>query len=189
MASSKESLVSVKRFYAAITLVALVWGITIFHWTGLSFDLIPKLLPRTVNGLFGIFTMPFLHADMNHLLSNTLPLITLSLLISLQGSRYFSKSTFLIIIISGAMLWLMGRSLNHIGASGLIFGYFGFLLLRLYYSPNIITIVISIGVLFVYGGILYGVLPQGGYISWEGHLFGFIAGIIVARIMKRDVGG
>lgn len=188
MSESKENFVSFKRFYAAITLVILVWVISVFHWTGLSFDFIPKLLPRTANGLFGVFTMPFLHADMHHLLSNTLPLITLSLLISLQGNRYFTKSTFLIIIISGVLLWSMGRSVNHIGASGLIFGYFGFLLLRMYYSPSLMTILISMSVFLFYGGILYGVLPQGGYISWEGHLFGFIGGMIVARVMKKEVG-
>jgi len=88
----------------------------------------------------------------------------------------------------------MGRNAYHIGASGLIFGYFGFLLLRMFYSPSLLTIIISVGVFVLYGGIIFGIFPQTGVqagvsgenISWEGHLFGLISGILVAKIMKND---
>lgn len=172
------------RFISAIILICLIWLTSIVYLTGFVSEVIPKLLPRHVSGLLGILSMPFLHGSLLHLISNTLPLIMFSILISLKGNKYFLKVTFLIVIISGIMLWLMGREAYHIGASGLIFGYFGFLLLRMFYSPSITTIVISIGVLTLYGGIIFGILPQGGYISWEGHLFGLISGIAVAKMMK-----
>jgi len=127
-------------------------------------------------------------------MSNTIPLIVFSVLISLKGNQYFLKVTVLIIIISGVLLWLMGRSAYHIGASGLIFGYFGFLLLRMFYSPSLSTIIISVGVFILYGGIIFGIFPQTGIqagvrgenISWEGHLFGLISGIAVAKMMNKE---
>jgi len=84
------------------------------------------------------------------------------------------------------MLWLFGRSAFHIGASALVFGYFGFLLTRSYYSPSISSILISLGVFIIYGGLIWGVLPQGNHISWEGHLFGLISGGIVAKAMEKS---
>jgi len=172
------------RFFAAASLFFLIWFISLVQLSGITLNLIPMLLPRTLSGLPGILTMPFLHGNMAHLLSNTLPLIVFSVLISLKGNAYFIKVTVLVIIISGIALWLFGRSSYHIGASGLIFGYFGFLLVRMFYSPSIASITISMGVLIFYGGIIFGVLPQGGGVSWEGHLFGFLSGIGVAKIMK-----
>jgi len=111
--------------------------------------------------------------------------VVFSALISLKGNKYFLEVTISIILISGIMLWLMGRSSFHIGASGLVFGYFGFLLMRMYYSPSIGTILISVGVFILYGGIIFGIIPQGGRVSWEGHLFGLISGIIVAKMMEK----
>ncbi len=168
---------------AGIFIVA-VWAISLIQLSGLSFNLIPMLLPRTLSGLPGILTMPFLHGSLPHLLSNTLPLIVFSALISLKGNAYFIKVSVLIVLISGMLLWMFGRSSFHIGASGLIFGYFGFLLVRMFYSPSLSSILISLGVFVFYGGIIFGVLPQGGRVSWEGHLFGFIAGLLVAKMMK-----
>ena len=174
------------RFYAAVVLLGLIWILSLIQLLGIAPDLIPKLLPRHTSGLPGIVSMPFTHGSLLHLLSNTFPLIVFSILISLKGNKYFLEVTVSIIIISGTMLWLMGRSNYHIGASGLVFGYFGFLLMRMYYSPSISTILISITVFLFYGGIIFGILPQGGQISWEGHLFGLISGIAVAKMMKAN---
>lgn len=174
------------RFYAATLLIGLIWLLSVLQLIGIFNDLIPKLLPRHFSGLPGIAAMPFTHGSLLHLISNTFPLIVFSALISLKGNKYFLEVTISIIIISGAMLWLMGRGSFHIGASGLVFGYFGFLLMRMIYSPSISTILISISVFLLYGGIIFGIIPQSGRISWEGHLFGLIAGVLVARIMKNN---
>lgn len=171
------------RFSGALILISLIWIISIANFLGFLPSFVSGLLPRHMSGLQGIVTMPFLHADFIHLISNTVPFVIFSILISLSGERYYFKSTILIVVLTGALLWLMGRESYHIGASGLVFGYFGFLLIRMFYSPSLMSIVISIAVLILYGGMIWGILPQGRQISWEGHLFGLIAGIIVARMM------
>lgn len=182
-----DALSNKSRFYTAILLVTLIWALSLLQLLGFLNDFIPKLLPRHISGLPGIITMPFTHGSLIHLISNTFPLVVFSALISLKGNKYFLEVTSSIIILSGIMLWLMGRNSFHIGASGLVFGYFGFLLMRTYYSPSISTILISLGVFLLYGGIIFGILPQSGRISWEGHLFGFISGVIVARMMRRKI--
>ncbi len=174
---------SVNKFSGMISVIGLIWLISVVSFTGVLDNFIPKLLPRDISGLPGILSMPFLHSGFSHLLANTFPLIVFSILISLNGKKYYLTVTLLIVLLSGVMLWVMGRSSYHVGASGLIFGYFGFLLMRMYYSPSVGTIIISIGVLIAYGGIVWGVIPQGNHISWEGHLFGLIAGGVVAKIM------
>lgn len=171
------------RFYSAICFLCLIWAVSILGLIGLLPDIFPKLLPRHISGIPGILTMPLLHGSLIHLISNTVPFLVFSALISLRGNTYYIKVSLLILIISGTLLWLLGRSSFHIGASGLVFGYFGFLLVRMLYSPSISAIVIALGVFIVYGGMIWGVLPQGRYISWEGHLFGVIAGGIVARVI------
>ena len=181
----KQFISKQNRFFSAATFIGLIWLVSLLELSGLTFNLIPKLLPRSVTGILGIFSMPFLHGSIFHLLSNTLPMIVFSFLLSLKGNMYYLRVTILIIIISGIMLWFMGRGSYHIGASGLVFGYFGFIMMRTYYSPSVTTIAIALGVLMLYGGLIFGILPRSGPISWEGHLFGLIAGVIVARLGKN----
>jgi len=176
--------ISNSRFYCAAILLSMIWLVSITNFIGLLPEIFPKLLPRSLLGLAGIITMPFLHSNFFHLLSNTFPFIIFSILISLRGNIYYLKTTLLILSISGVLLWLFGRNAFHIGASGLVFGYFGFLLVLMYYSPSIASIVTAVGVIIIYGGMIWGVLPQTGHISWEGHLFGAIAGATTAKIMK-----
>ena len=85
-------------------------------------------------------------------------------------------------------MWLVGRPAVHIGASGLVFGYFGYLLAQGWYERSFVSIAVAVAVLLLYGSIIFGVLPQGGFISWEGHLFGLVAGVLAAR-MGRDGDG
>lgn len=173
------------KFFAAATLIILIWLISIVQLIGIIPDIIPKLLPRNISGLPGIVGMPFTHGSLMHLISNTFPLIIFSALISLKGNKYFIEVTLMIILISGILLWLMGRGSYHVGASGLVFGYFGYLLARMFYAPSISAIIISMITFVLYSGILFGILPQGGRVSWEGHLFGLLAGIFVAKVMNN----
>lgn len=168
-------------FSFAVGLVFIIWLVSSLDLLGLWAGHVPLLLPRTISGLAGIPFVPFLHGDIPHLLSNTIPLFVFSLLVSLKGRVYFLKVTLSIIFLSGVLIWLMGRPAYHIGASTLIFGYFGFLLARVFYDRKPVTAIVSIVVAIVYGGLIWGVLPQGNHISWEGHLFGLIAGTIVAK--------
>jgi membrane associated rhomboid family serine protease len=142
--------------------------------------------PRSADGLVGIAFAPLLHMGFGHLIANTLPLITLGWLIMLRETRDLIAVTILSAIVSGVGVWLIGASYSvHIGASGVIFGYFGFLLLRGYFERSFVSILLSLVVVTVYGGMIWGVFPSGFRISWEGHLFGFLGGVLAARLMAR----
>lgn len=139
------------------------------------------LEPRSWHGLIGIFSMPFLHGNFAHIIGNTLPLITLLALLS--GSRANSKEIVLMIsLLGGTLLWLFGRSNSiHIGASLLIFGLASFLIVSGFIEKRTVPILISLFVVFSYGGtLLMGMLPFNEGVSWDGHLFGAVAGVGVA---------
>tara|TARA_B100000787_G_scaffold95464_1_gene70451 strand:+ start:183 stop:716 length:534 start_codon:yes stop_codon:yes gene_type:complete len=144
------------------------------------------IVPRTTNGLIGVFTAPFLHGGIRHLLSNTIPLITLLIVLN---TIYPTKTlaVFLFVTLAGGMLvWIFGRDANHIGASGLIYGLVAFLIVNGILEKKYIPILVSIGIGVVYGGLIWGIFPSvRSYISWEGHLFGAISGVLIAFLLKK----
>ena len=142
--------------------------------------------PRSLEGLVGILTWPFLHANIEHLISNTLPLAILSWFILLRGFKDYLIVTIGIIVITGAAVWLVGRPAIHIGASGLIFGYFGFLVAAAWYEKSMRSLIFAVLTVFLYGGIVWGVFPQETYISWEAHLFGLLSGLFMASLLGPD---
>ncbi|MFO7663213.1 MAG: rhomboid family intramembrane serine protease [Chloroflexota bacterium] len=170
-----------------LAFIALMWLIELIDWLVFrgSLDLY-GILPRQPGGLLGIGLAPLLHGDFGHLLANTLPFIVLGLLIRARYKNQFLPVSLLIVVISGLGIWLLGPSQTvHIGASGLIFGYFGFLVAAAYYERSFIAIAVAIVVIVLYGGIVLGLLPQGNGISWQGHLFGMFAGVLAARYFIR----
>jgi membrane associated rhomboid family serine protease len=137
--------------------------------------------PRTVSGLWGILTSPFLHADFRHLILNSLPFVVFGGTVLLSGVRVFWAVTLFVMMAGGFGVWLLAPSAtNHIGASGLIFGYLGFLLARGLFDRSLWAMLVAVVILVVYGGLLFGVLPSESGISWQGHLFGFLAGAVAA---------
>jgi membrane associated rhomboid family serine protease len=185
--SSIESKIVKHSFLMPLIFVSLLWLIAIVeHTLGLSFSFL-GVYPRTVKGLPGILLMPFLHANFQHLFSNSVPLLVMG-----AGILYFYRSlsyrVFIIIwIISGVCVWLGGRPSYHIGASGIVYGLATFLFLSgaIRRIPRLAAI--SLVIVFLYGGLIWGVLPIWPTISWEGHLFGGIAGIACA-ILYKDKG-
>jgi len=145
------------------------------------------LVPRTTQGVFGIFAMPFLHGDLAHIIGNTIPLVTM--LILLAGSRANSAQIVLLIaLLAGAALWLFGREARHIGASGLVFGLIAFHVFAGVFERRFISIAISIVVAFFYAGtLLRGILPTQTGVSWDGHLLGAAAGTLVALGVSRTL--
>jgi membrane associated rhomboid family serine protease len=145
------------------------------------------LVPRTLYGLAGIVTMPFLHGSLAHLLSNTAPLLVLLSL--LAGSKAGSRTIVAtIIVLGGALLWLMGRGGTcHIGASGLVFGLAVYLIFSGFLERRVVPLVISIAVALMYGtSLISGIMPWQPGTSWDGHLFGGIAGAVTAWwLVKR----
>ena len=143
-------------------------------------------LPYLAGSLRGILLSPLLHGSFSHLMSNTFPLLLLGGFVAIRGAKTLIGVSLLVIVLGGLLVWVVGRPAVHIGASGLVFGYFGFLVAQGWYERSIVSIVVAVGVLLLYGGIIFGVLPQSGFISWEGHLFGLIAGVLAARMSRQQ---
>ena len=144
------------------------------------------VVPRYLTSLPHIFSAPLIHANIQHFLSNFLTLAIFSLLALQFGHMRYLKLTAFVVIVSGLCVWILGRSATHIGASGLIYGYFGFLLVAGFFSKKKRLALISFCVAIIYGGMVWGIVPMNVYVSWEYHLFGFIAGIWFAlRSIKR----
>ncbi|MGK7955003.1 MAG: rhomboid family intramembrane serine protease [Crocosphaera sp.] len=143
--------------------------------------------PQSLIGLRGILLAPFLHGDLPHLISNTIPFLVLGWLVMLQETSDFWIVTVLTMIVGGLGVWLFAAPTSiHIGASILIFGYLGFLLLRGYFQRNFVSIFLSVLVAFLYGGLVLGILPTAPGISWQGHLFGFLGGILAAKLIANE---
>jgi membrane associated rhomboid family serine protease len=141
---------------------------------------------RKARGIFGIFFAPSLHGDLQHLAANTLPLAVMCGLILFRSQQTFVIVTILVWLVSGLGVWLFGGSrTNHIGASGLVFGYLGFLLLQGYFERSLISIVLAVLVGIFYGGLLWGMLPIQRGRSWQSHLFGFLGGGLAARCLPE----
>jgi membrane associated rhomboid family serine protease len=142
--------------------------------------------PRTVTGLRGILFMPILHRGFGHLLANTIPIIILGWLVMLRRTADIFAVAGVTIVVGGLGIWLFGAANSvHVGASGLIFGFFGFLLAQAYFERSLAAIALAVVVFLLYGGIIWGVLPGQVGISWLGHLFGFIGGILAAYLLTR----
>ena len=142
--------------------------------------------PHETDGLVGIVTAPFLHAGFGHLIGNTVPFVVLGVLIALSGAARVVAVTAIVALISGAGTWLVApEHTNHIGASGVVFGFATYLIARGFYNRSMIEIAVGILVVAVFGAsLLGGLAPQQG-ISWQGHLFGAIGGVVAAWILAR----
>lgn len=139
--------------------------------------------PRNPIGLTGIPLMPWLHGGFAHLSSNTLPFLTLGyIMIKSEGRRFFYTSI-IIILLGGLGTWLIAEPGEvHIGASGLIYGYFGYVMTRAIIESRLLWLITGILVALFYGSMIFGVLPQSGQpVSWEGHLMGMLAGIWLGK--------
>lgn len=149
------------------------------------------IVPRDGDGLMGILLAPFLHADFGHLAANTVPLVVLGVLAALAGTARFVIATVMIVVVSGLGVWLTSPSNSvTVGASGVVFGYLGYVVARALFEKNLLYVVIAAVVVFVYGGLVWGVLPGDEGISWQGHLFGLIGGVLAAWMLRgsRKVG-
>ncbi|NER78217.1 MAG: rhomboid family intramembrane serine protease [Leptolyngbya sp. SIO1D8] len=169
------------------SLVGLLWGVQLVNALLFNNGLaVYGIHPRQLSGLQGILWAPLLHGSFSHLMSNTVPLLTLGWLIMLQETGNLLIVTIIAAFVSGLGTWFMGAPMSvHIGASGVVFGYLGYLLLRGYFERSVISISLSLLVIALYGGLIWGVLPNQPGVSWEGHLFGFVGGCLAARLLAK----
>ena len=176
----------VKRFIPIVLLTAVCWLVFLVNngvWGG-SFDRY-GIVPRQVSSLPGIVFAPFLHGSYRHLTANTLPLLILGAILCARGKGEFVVVTAGGILLGGGMTWLFARSASHIGASGLIFCYFGYLASLAWFNRTFGTLLISVVCIVGYGGLVRGIVPTSARISWESHLAGLVAGVVLAWFMAK----
>lgn len=170
-----------------ILFVLIIW---IIYWLEVRFHMDLNshgIYPRSAEGILGIFTSPFLHSSLEHLYHNSIPLFVLS-----AATFYFyRKIAWQVILIgmlfTGILTWIIARSGNHIGASGLIYVLFSFTMFKGIFSRHYRLIALSFMVIFLYGSMLWYVFPIKERMSWEGHLAGFIVGLVFAIVYRKSI--
>lgn len=176
-------------FAIALTILTLMWVVFFFDY---YFDLklyVYGLRPRSVEGLLGIFTSPFLHStrDFAHILNNSAPVFILSWMLFYHYRKVAMPTFLFIYFFTGMLTWLLARDSYHIGMSGVIYGLTSFLVVSGFYRKHMRISAISLVVIFLYGSTVWGIFPTEPSISWEGHAFGFLSGISMAYYY-RDAG-
>jgi membrane associated rhomboid family serine protease len=141
------------------------------------------------DGLLGIAAAPFLHAGFGHLIGNTVPFLVLGAMIALSGLARVASTTVIVALVGGLGVWLFAPTgTDHIGASGIVFGYAAYLIARGFFSRNMLHLAVGVFVIAIYGTtLLFGLAPRDG-ISWQGHLFGAVGGVVAAWLLdaRRD---
>jgi len=174
-----------KRVTNILIFISILWIITIVD-SILPFEFCQYgIVPRTLKGLIGIISAPLLHANFFHLLSNTLPLFVLLLVLFTFYTDDALDVVILSVLIGGSLVWIFGRASSHVGISGLIYSLAAFLILAGIIRKDIKLFLISLLIIFLYGGLIWGVFPTRYWISWEGHLFGAIAGFLLAYFLVK----
>ncbi|MEV4757651.1 rhomboid family intramembrane serine protease [Micromonospora sp. NPDC049559] len=169
---------------AVVPLLFLIEALDV--WLGAGFDVTAGIIPHRTDGLDGIFFGPFLHHGFDHLYSNSVPLILLGTFVLAAGVRRFLYSTLLIMFVSGLGVWFTGEPGSVVvGASGVIFGYLGMLLMRGIVERSWWNFAVVLLVGLLYGWQLIGIFPTDERISWQGHLFGLLGGLVAAILFRR----
>jgi len=188
--SDKPILSGGQKVVFLLLCLALMWGIEIF-------DLVLRLTskgsldalgirPRRISGLLGLFTAPLLHGGFAHLISNSIPFFVLGGVALMSGIVTFTKVTLLIAVVGGLCTWFLGAPGSvHIGASGLVFGYLGFVIFRGIFSQRPKWLIVGLVTGFIYMGLLFSLLKVKRGVSWTGHLGGFLAGVVAARVVSK----
>jgi membrane associated rhomboid family serine protease len=182
---NKTSKIFYSLFFPAL-FVILLWTIkSIEIGTGSSFA-IYGIYPRTVHGLIGVLAGPLLHADFDHLLSNTIPLVILGSVMFYFYRTIAFQVFFWVYLMTGIWVWAAARESYHIGASGILYGFVSFLFFSGVFRKDTRLLALSLFVVFLYGGTVWGIFPIRNGISWESHLLGALAGLITAYNFKKE---
>jgi len=174
-----------RKLIIPVTFPIMLWVIYLMTYL---LDIYPYklgILPRNISGLIGIFTSPLIHGSFSHLVSNTAPLIFMGFGIFYFYPKVAYKVFTIVYFGTGIFVWIFGREVYHIGASGIIYGFVSFLFFSGIFRKDNRSIALALVVIFLYGGLIWGVLPVEQGVSWESHLSGAIVGIIAAFIFRK----
>lgn len=164
----------------SLAFVGFMWIIHLINWSMGYALLVLGIRPRKISGLIGILFAPFLHAHFDHIFFNSIPLLILSTFLLLNDITLAIYITLGINLISGILTWLLARNAIHVGASSLILGYMGYLLTESYLQRSTSSWIIGIVTLYYLGSLLFSLFPDDNNVSFEGHISGFFAGIIMS---------
>lgn len=167
--------------------VVVIWAVYFLNLAlGRSLDYY-GIHPLDISSIWHIFTSPLLHANLEHLISNTVPGAIFCFLIGLSGHRVFWEVTMIALLIGGIGTWLLGGvGTNHIGASGLVYGWLAYLVIRGIFNRSLTQILLGVVLGFVYSGLVWGVLPGTPGVSWQAHLFGAVGGLGAGVFITSD---
>ena len=169
-----------------IAFLLIIWSVKILEFS-LSVSFINLgIFPQKISSLIGIIFSPIIHKDIAHLLNNTYPIIVLGGLLCYFYKKIAIKIFFWLYFVSGFWLWIIGRPVYHIGASGIIYALASFLLISGLIKKNNPLTAASMLIIFLYGSMIWGILPLNNGVSWEGHLTGMVAGILIALFFKKE---
>ncbi|GAA2365968.1 rhomboid family intramembrane serine protease [Nonomuraea africana] len=168
-------------------MVVAMWAVEVFDYvTPGDLDAELGIISWSPDGLIGILFAPFLHANFEHLMANSLPLLVLGFLAAFRGIGKFLWATLIIMVVGGVGTWFATLpGIATVGASGLVFGYFGFVVARGLFDRRALDILVGLGVAVAYYSLIWGLLPTQEGISWQGHLFGLIGGVVAAWVLRR----
>ncbi|MEX0811538.1 MAG: rhomboid family intramembrane serine protease [Chitinophagales bacterium] len=165
--------------------VGLMWLVMLNSWI-MDINLVSAgLYPRSLNGLIGIITAPFIHSSLEHLSSNSFPLIFLGTMSFYFYPRISKRVILILVFLVGILVWLFARPSYHIGASGIVYGLASFIFFSGVFRKDIRSYALSFIILFLYGGIVEGLMPNQFGVSWESHLAGAVSGIVLAFIYRN----
>jgi membrane associated rhomboid family serine protease len=181
----QESKLNINKLVTPLLFPLVLWFV---HLLSLLFSAdLSKLglLPRNFVGLLGIFTSPLIHADFSHLISNTIPLIVLGYIVF----SFYPKVSYILFIFiyffTGLLVWIFARQVFHIGASGVVYGFVSFLFFSGIFRRDNTSIALALVITFLYGGLVWGMIPGWKGISWESHLFGAITGLTASYLFRK----
>lgn len=140
--------------------------------------------PRTLEGLLGLITMPFIHSGWPHLIDNSVPLFLAMVALLGNYPKVATRVVILSVVLTGVLVWIFGREVNHIGSSGLFYALLSYLFVSGFLKKDIQSVGISIAIAFMYGYLIWGIFPGQVGISWESHMFGFLTGVFLAYNTK-----
>ena len=174
---------AIEDYKLVLFLVALMWLLEIINMTMAHSLNSFSIYPRIPEKLYGIVTMHFLHWNWAHIISNSLPLLFLGFLVCSLGKA--KQVTLIIMLSSGALVWLFAREGTHAGASALVMGYWGYLISCAIFERSLKNILVAIVTVAIYGGIVFSLIDFRASISFEGHIFGFISGVTSAWVLHK----
>lgn len=171
----------------AVGFVVLIWAVHFLNILTGGLLTYWGIHPLDLSAIWHIFTAPLLHANFEHLISNTLPGAIFCFIIGMSGKRVFWEVTIIVVLLGGLGTWLFGGvGTNHIGASGLIYGWLGYLIVRGLFNRDFKQFIVGLLLAFVYSGLFWGLLPIQPGVSWQAHLFGGVGGVAAGAFIASD---